>query len=160
MKALTHYCHKHKRTYLNQLELNSPPINFGWVSWSEQKIKIQADAGTEFALRHWVIGWPCGQSLDLVSLSNPTAPLGERRDLTARQMPCPAFQAELRNSKISMLTQNHFLSDSTDPFDCFLKGWEWPGIQGEQGWFYLFLLGGLHSPFSGRTSMWDCQKCP
>lgn len=62
---MTHYCHKHKRTYLIQLELNSPSINFGWVSWSEQKIKTQADAGTELELKHWVIGWPCGQSLDL-----------------------------------------------------------------------------------------------
>lgn len=59
--------------------------------------------------------------LTSVSLSNLTAPLGERRDLTVRQMPCPAFQAKLQNSKISMLTQNHFLSDSTDPFDFFLK---------------------------------------
>lgn len=33
-------------------------------------------------------------------------------------------------------------------------------VSEEQGWFHLFLLDGLHSPFSCRTSKWDCQKCP
>lgn len=141
MKTLTYYCHKHKRSYLIQLALNSPPINFGWVSWSEQKIKSQTDAGTEFELRHWVIGWPWGQSLDLCEPQQPNSTTEERQDLTEHLRLCPGLPAKLQNSKISMLIQKHFLNDSADPSDFFLKGWEWPGSQWGRRMISLVLAG-------------------
>lgn len=79
--------------------------------------------------------------LTSVSLSNPTALLGKGRTSLHTWGCAQAFQAKLQNSKISMLIQKHFLNDSADPSDFFLKGWEWPGSQWGRRMISLVLAG-------------------
>lgn len=128
MKTLTCYCHKHKRTHLIQPALNSPPINFGWVSWLEQKHQESSrcwDWVWIEALSHWMtlrtVSWP--------PCASPTRQYHWGKGGSSLKARCSAqaFQAKLQNSKISKLIRKHFPNDSPVPFDFFLKGWEWPG---------------------------------
>lgn len=142
MEALTYYCHKHKRTYLIQLALNSPQINFGWVSWSEQKNQESSKCWDWVwieVLNHWMTLWtvswpPCASAIQQHHWGKGGTSLHAR-------CCAQAFQAKLQNSKISMLIQKHFSNDSTDPFDFFLKGWEWPGSQWGTRMISLVLAG-------------------